>query len=222
MSAFLSLLKRELRLAFRARTEVATQLLFALLVVSLFPLALGPAPENLQKLAAGLLVLALLLTQFLGFDRLFSEDAENGTLDLIATSRLSLFGYAFGKILARWITHGLPLLLVSPLLALLLNAVPEKYLGILSALFLTSLCLTLTGGTLAALTLGARRGFLLPLLLGPLSAPSLIFGVALAENGFGVPAGYQAALFLGSLFFIYLCLGPLLAAQALRSAVESS
>jgi heme exporter protein B len=222
MSAFFALLHREFRLAFRARVEVATQLLFALLVVSLFPLALGPAPEILQNFAVGLLSLALLLTQFLGFDRLFSEDAENGTLDLVANSRLSFLGYASGKILARWVTHVFPLLLASPLLALLLNTAPEKYPALLASLFLVSLCLNLVGGVLAAVTLGARRGFLLPLLLGPLSAPALIYGVGLAEHGFGTPAGHQAALFLGSVFFLYLCLAPAFAASALRSAVESS
>lgn len=222
MSALKSLFIREYRLAFRSRAEVATQLVFALLVTALFPLALGPAPDNLQKLSPGLLTLAVLFTQFLGFDKLYAQDAASGTLDVIANSRLSLLAYALVKTLARWLNAALPLLVFSPLLALMLNMNPEKIPAAIAALSLASLCITLAGSAASAFTLGAQRGFLLPLLVMPLCVPALIFCASLAENGFASPAGRQAAFFLGAMMFLYLCICPPLAAAALRADIEAS
>src|SRR5262249_46240044 len=127
-----------------------------------------------------------------------------------------------GKIFARWTTHALPLLILSPMLALMLGALPGHLWPMICALALLTLATYLAGATAAALTLGSRRGFLLPLLLAPLSTPLLIFCVSLAANGFGGPAGIRAALFFGGLFLLYLCAAPPLCAAALRSAVEAS
>jgi heme exporter protein B len=217
-----AVLKRETSLTFRNLAEVATQLLFALLITMLFPLALGGEPGMLAKLAPGLLTLALLLSCFLGFERLFSGDFEEGSLDIIAQSKLPLPLYALIKTLARWVGYALPLIIISPLLAFMLGMAATKLTGLTLALLLASLALYLAGMAAGALTLGARRGFLLPLLLGPLCLPVLVFCVALAENGLDEAAGRQAALFLGSLCFFYLCLFTPLTGAALKSAVESA
>ncbi len=224
MSAFCALLLRDFRLLPRRRTEIFLPLLFAFLVVSLFPLALGPDAAGLKNLAPGLLCIAALLTQFLGLERLFADDAESGALDLVALSPLPLSLYALSRMLARGAAQGLPLVLAAPILALMLNMDAEKIPALMAALALVSLCVTLAGGAVAALTLGARGGggVALPLLLAPLCAPVLIFGSTLAAQGFGTQEGRQAVLYLGSLFFLYLALGPALGAAALRSAVEAS
>ncbi|MBI3418847.1 MAG: heme exporter protein CcmB [Proteobacteria bacterium] len=222
MSAFFALIRREIRLYARGKAEMATGLAFAFLFITLFPLALGPAPEILKTLAPALLSLAVLFTQFLGIERLYADDLEEGSLDLITLSGLPLAVYALCKTLLRWGAQTLPLLLVSPILAIMLGTEFEAIPSILAALTLMSLCIALAGAGGAALVLGARRGFLLPLLLVPLCAPALIFCASLAESGLSAEAGKQAALFLGALFFLYLCLFPPLIAAALRSAVEAS
>jgi heme exporter protein B len=222
MSALRSLFMREWRLAFRNRAEVATQLVFALLVTALFPLALGPSPETLTKFGPGLLTLAVLFTQFLGFERVFAADAQTGTLDVIENSRLSFLAYALTKIATRWLFSGIPLLIFSPILAIMLNVDPAKIPACVAALALASLAITLAGSAASAFTLGAQRGFLLPLLLMPLCVPVLIFCASLAEHGFDAAAGRQAAFFLGAIVFLYISLCPPLAAAALKAEVEAS
>jgi heme exporter protein B len=222
MSALKSLFIREVHLALRTRAEVATQLVFALLVTSLFPLGLNPSPETLRHFAPGYLVLAVLFTEFLGFEKLFAQDAQSGTLDVIANSRLSFMGYALVKTATRWLVHALPLIAFSPVLGLMLNLAPENIPATLLALTLASLCITLAGSAAAALTLGAQRGFLLPLLLMPLCVPVLIFAAHLAAEGLDAASGRQAALFLGALALLYSCICPPLTAAALRAEVEAS
>jgi heme exporter protein B len=219
MTPHLSLLKRELTLSLRQRGEMAGHLVFVLLIVTLFPFALGSDAALLQKLAAGLLLIAVLLGQMLGFERLFAHDYHNGTLDIIAGSHLSLSSYALIKGMTQWLSLMLPLLIMSPLLMLLLHVAVNDMPHILIALLLSSLTIQLLGGLGAALSLGAKRaGLLLPLLLIPFYIPVMIFAVAIAVHG---DEAVQATYFLCALLMLYLTLLPYLTGRALRSALES-
>lgn len=221
--ALRALLKREMRLLWRQRGEMASALLFSLLTITLFPFTLSPEPELLQRLAPGLLNLTMVLAQLMGFERLFLADWQEGTLDLLALSQAPLSLYAFVKTVAHWFSTCLPLLVISPLYMLLLHVPANAMPAILLSLFLGSTCFALLGAGASALSLGARRaGIILPLLLIPFYCPALIFSVQLATSGLGSGEGRQAALFLSALICLYLPLIPFLAGAALRSAIESA
>lgn len=215
MGAFL---RREMLLGWRGRGESAGSLVFVLLIVTLFPFALGPDAQTLQRLAPGLLLMALLLGQMLGFERLFESDYREGTLDILSAGGMPLALYALGKAMAQWCALLLPVLLVSPLLMLLLHVDAGAMPALLGALALASLAIQLLGMLGAALTLGARRaGLLLPLLLIPFYIPVMIFAVSMASGG---NEAQQAGDFLGALFFVYLAVLPFLSGKALRAAIE--
>jgi heme exporter protein B len=182
MSAVLALMRRDLRLAWRTPGESATVVLFFVLACVLFPLGVGPEPNILARIATGVIWVMALLASLLSFERLFQLDAEDGSLDLIVLSPAPLALLVFGKCAAHWLITGLPLIVVSPLLGVLLNLPAEAYLALLAALALGTPVVSLIGAIGAALTLGARRGgVLLPLLILPLYVPVLIFGVAAVE-----------------------------------------
>lgn len=223
MKVLSALLLRETRLLIRQRAEAAGALLFCLLVITLFPFALSPAPDLLERLAPGLLNLVVLLALMLGLEKLFVTDWQDGLLDQLVTRGVSLRAYVLVKALALWLGVALPLLLVSPLFMLLLH-VPFMAMGaLLMSLLLGTGIISLIGTGSAALALGARRaGLLLPLLLVPLYVPVMIFAVNLAAAGLDTGEGRQSALFLAAMFFLYLTLVPFLGKAALKAAVESA
>lgn len=217
-----ALFKREMLLAMRGRGESAASLVFVLLMVTLFPFALGPDAQTLQRLAPGLLLLAVLLGQMLGFERLFQNDFQDGTLDMVYGCGFPLSLYALVKAAAQACALLLPVLAVAPLLILLFQVSPENMGQILASLFIASFTIQLLGMLGAALTLGARRaGMLLPLLLVPFYIPVMIFAVSMASGGADGTAG-QAGYFLSALFFLYLTITPFLSGAALRAAIESA
>jgi heme exporter protein B len=218
----IALLHRDIALAVRNRGEIAAPLVFMALIITLFPFALGPAPDQLARLAPGLLGLALLLSLLLGGSRLFAGDYENGTLDLLTQGRLPFSLYALVKTFLFWLTHVLPLLLVSPLFMLFLAVPVDGFIRLLFAFFIGTLPLTLLAMLGQALTLGARRAnLLLPLLLIPFYVPTLTFTVTLAQEGLH-GTGAQAFFFLLAQAFLYLAIFPFLAASALKASVEAS
>lgn len=220
MSAFSALLKRDVTCAWRSSADSASSLIFALLVICLFPFALDPDPALLRRYAAGLLLVAVLLAHFMALDRIFRADHESGALDLIAQSGLSLPLYVVAKGIGYWLTSSLPLLVISPLLLLLLQVEPGGMPPILLAVLFASLILTLLGLAGSALTLGSRQpALLLPLLLVPFAIPVLIFAVSFAGTS---EAAAQSGYFLGGLFFLYLALSPFIAAGALKAAIETT
>lgn len=221
MSAFAGLLARDLRLALRQRGELATVVLFFVLVAALFPFAVGPKPELLASLAPGILWVTALLAVLLSLERLFLADHEDGSLDLIALSPLPLPLAVLAKATAHWLTTGLPVILATPILALLYN-LPGGALGVLLlTLLLGTPSLSLIGAIGAALTLGARRGgVLIPLLVLPLYIPVLIFGVAAVEALLTGLATRPHLLLLGAVFLVSLLVAPLAAGAALRQALE--
>ncbi len=215
--AFLGVLRRDLLLAVRGRAELALPLLFYLLVATLVPLAVSPDAATLAGLAPGIIWVAALLATLLSLDRLFRSDFEDGSLDLLLLSPAPLPLLVCAKVLAHWLVTGLPLLLVSPLLALVL-ALPGRALGTLAAsLALGTPVLSLLGAVGVALTVGVRRGGgLLALLVLPLYVPVLVFGAnAVSAAGDGLPVTGQLYM-LGAFLALAASLAPLAAAGALR------
>ena len=216
-----NLLTRELRLSLRHGSDTLAALLFFLLAVSLFPLAIGPAPETLGRIAPGVIWVCALLAALLPLDRLFGAELDDGSLDLLLLSGLHPATLAAGKAAGHWLVTGLPLLLAAAPLAVMLRMPEEAIPTLLAALLPGTLILSLLGTTAAAIVLGARRGgVLLPLLILPLAAPVLIFGVAAAD---AASAGMTARphlllLAAGLAGALPLCLFA--AGTALRGAAE--
>jgi heme exporter protein B len=212
-----ALLIRDLRLAVRAGGGFGLGLAFFLLVAVIVPLGVGPEPSVLAKIAPGILWVGALLSCLLSLDRIFALDFEDGSLDLLATSPMPLEGVVAVKSAAHWLVTGLPLVVVSPVLGLLLNLAPEGYLWLLVSLTLGTPALSVIGGFGAALTVGLKRGgLLMSLLVLPLYMPTLIFGAEVVKRGatglaVGTPLALLAAITAGSLALL-----PFAAAAAIR------
>jgi len=215
--AFLGVLRRDLLLAVRGHSELALPLLFYLLVVTLVPLAVSPDAATLAGLAPGIIWIGALLATLLSLERLFRSDFDDGSLDLLLLSPAPLPLLVIAKVLAHWLTTGLPLLLISPLLAMLL-ALPERALpALLATLALGTPVLSFIGAVGVGLTVGVRRGgALLALLVLPLYVPVLIFGAnAVSAAADGLPVLGQIYM-LGAFLALAASLAPLAAAGALR------
>ena len=221
MTALLAILERELRLSVRHGADTLGALLFFLLTAALFPLAIGPAPETLGRIAPGIVWVCALLAALLPLDRLFGGDFEDGSLDQLLLCGVPPAAIALAKATAHWLVTGLPLLLAAAPLAMMLRmpdlALPSLLVGLLPGTML----LSLLGTTGAAIVLGARRGgVLLPLLVLPLATPVLIFGVAAADAESGGLSPQPHLLLLAALLAAALPLCPLTAGAGLRNAIE--
>jgi len=221
MSAFRAVLHRDLLLALRRKTEVLTGVFFFVVVASLFPLAIGPDFKLLRLIAPGVLWVGALLASMLVLARLFESDHRDGTLEQMCLSPTGLAPLAAAKILAHWLLCGLPLVLLSPVLALQFD-LPAEAIGVLAlSLLIGTPILSLVGSIGAALTLGVRGGgVLLSLLILPLFVPVLVFGAGAVQaqvSGLGAQAHMSIllALLLPALVF-----SPWACAVALRIAVE--
>lgn len=220
-SAFFAIIRRDLLLAFRRRAELANPLLFFVMVVTLFPLAVGAQPNLLQAMAPGVIWVAALLAALLSLDNLFRSDFEDGSLEQLLLSPHSLSILVLGKILAHWLVTGLPLLLVAPLLALFLG-LPQAAMGTLwLTLILATPMLSLIGAIGVALTVGLRRGgMILSLLVLPLYIPVLIFASnAVDRAASGLPVTAQLNILLAMLI-LALVLVPLPTSAALKMSVN--
>lgn len=220
VSGALVLIRRDVRLALRQGFDSLMAMVFFVLACVLFPLGVGPEPEMLARIASGILCVAALLAAMLSLERLFQADFEDGTLEQVALSPPPLVVAVLAKVAAHWLVTGLPLIVASPLLAVLLQLDPRAYPALLGALALATPTLGLIGAVGAALVLGARRGgVLLALLILPLYIPVLIFAVAAVDAaGYGFPVRPHLML-LGGLFAGALALAPWTAASALRQAL---
>jgi len=213
--------RRDLLLAVRKPADVATPLVFFAIVVSLFPLGVGPEPAVLRTLAPGVLWVAALLATMLSLSRLFAADYADGTLEQLALSPQPLTALVFAKVMAHWVTTGLPLLLLSPLLAIQLYLPVEAFGSLLLALLLGTPVLSLIGSIGAGLTLGLRGGgVLLSLLVLPLYTPILIFGAgAVTASATGLdPEAYLSLL--GAFLAVALGFAPWATAAALRISLD--
>jgi len=212
---------RDLKLALRSRTELAVQLLFYVIVVSLFPLTASPERTLLSTIGPGVLWVAALLASLLSLPRLFAADHADGTLEQIALSSYPLVALVFGKIVAHWLTTGLPVVVLAPLLGLQYAMDGEALAVLTAALAIGTPILSLLGAIGAALTLGLRSsGSLLALLILPLYVPALIFGagaVDAARSGLGVDANLSL---LGAGLLLAIVGAPFAAAAAVRIALD--
>ncbi len=221
MSPFLTLVGRDLRLALRQGGDAAMVVGFFVMTVILFPFGVGPEPELLQRIAAGIIWVTALLAALLSLERLFQGDYEDGSLEALILLPLPLEAQVLAKCLAHWLVSGLPLTLVAPLLGLLLHLDSAGYGTLMLGMALGTPILSLLGAVGAALTLGARRGgVLLSLLVLPLYIPVLIFGVAAVEAQIAGFGARPHLLLLAALLVLALGLVPFAAAGALRQAVE--
>ena len=221
MRRFAAILGRELRLSLRHAGDTLAALLFFLLAGLLFPLAIGPAPQTLGRLAPGIVWVCALLATLLPLDRLFGADWEDGSLDQLLLSGLPPALLVLAKAAGLWVTTGLPLLLAAAPLAIMLNANPAILPVLLAGLLLGTLCLALIGALAAATVLGARRGgVLLPLLVLPLATPVLIFGAAAADAVAGGLTPRPHLLLLAAVLAGTLPVAPIAAGAALRAALE--
>ena len=222
MNAFAALLARDMRLAVRIGGGALMGALFFLIVVTMMPFAVGPDIALLVRLGPAILWLGALLASLLALDRLFATDHEDGSLDLLMMGSLPLELSVATKALAHWLTTGLPLVAIAPLLGLMLNVELHAMAWIVLTLLVGTPALTFIGLIGAALSVALRRGgLLLAVLVLPLTVPVLIFGVAAANaaivgpSPFGPPFTILCALSLASLV-----LGPIAAAATLRHGLE--
>jgi heme exporter protein B len=221
MSALTALVRRDIRLSWRIGGGAAIGVLFFLSVVVLMPFAVGPDLALLKRLGPAILWLGAMLASLLTLDRLFLADYEDGSLDLIVMSRSSLELVCLAKAIAHWLASSVPLIIAAPALGLLLNLDGSTMLAVMLTLLAGTPALTLTGLIGSALAVTLRRGgLLLPVLVLPLSIPSLIFGVISAEaasSGDGFTASFSI---LCALSLVGLVIGPVAAAASLRNGVD--
>jgi len=218
---FRTQLQRELLLSFRSAHDLANPLLFFVMITSLLPLAVGADTDLLQKLAIGIVWVMALLASLLSLDQLFRSDYEDGSLDQLLLLPQGLFWPVMAKIFSHWLVSGLPLALVSPMLALMFNLPVDVYGALVLSLLLGTLYFSFVGAIGAALTVCLRKGgLLLSLIIMPLYIPVLIFGAGSVSQ---LLAGYNAAGPLGvlaALTAFSVALSPLMIVAALRIGVD--
>lgn len=212
---------RDITVALRRSTDVLTPLVFFVIVVSLFPLGVGPGPNLLRTMAPGVIWVAALLATMLSLGRMFSNDYMDGTLEQLVLAPHPLTALVLAKVLAHWVLTGLPLVLLSPLLALLLNLEYDNMSILVMSLLLGTPVLSLMGSVGAALTLGLRGGgVLVSLLVLPLYTPVLIFG-ALAVSAHATGLDTEAHLSLLAAFLVLATIfAPWAAAAGLRISLD--
>jgi heme exporter protein B len=219
MKGFMAIIRRDLKLALRQGSDAAIALMFFVVVVALFPLGVGPEPGVLERISGGVVWIGALLAAMLSLDRLFQSEYEDGSLDLLVMAPWPLELMVLAKCLSHWLVTGLPIMLISPLLGLLLHMDSGAYAALLAAMALGTPVLSLIGAVGASLVLGARRaGVLVSLLVLPLTVPVLIFGVAAVEAAAIGQSPYPHLLLLGALLLAAIPLCPWAAAAALRQA----
>ena len=221
MSSFTAMIGRDLRLSVRQRADTAMVAGFFAVTVILFPFGIGPEPSVLTRIGAGVLWVTALLAALLSLDHMFADDEHDGALDLLLTAPVSPAAMVAAKVIAHWLTTGLPLAILAPILGITLQMPSSSTVPMIVALLLGTPTLSLIGAVGAALTLGARRrGMLMPLVLLPLYIPVLIFGVGAidaAVMGFEAEGLYAV---LAGFLFIAAALCPWAAAVAVRISAE--
>lgn len=222
MSALGAIIRRDIRIALRVGGGALIGVLFFLTVVVLMPFAVGPDLALLKRLGPAILWLGALLASLLTLDRLFTADAEDGSLDLIAMSRTPLELTCAAKALAHWLATGLPLVIATPVLGLLLNLDGMASLAVMATLLAGTPALTFTGMIGAALAVTLRRGgLLLAVLVLPLSIPVLIFGVAASQAAITGPVPFGTPMtILCAISLVSLVIGPFAAAASLRQGMD--
>ena len=218
---FWNIIKRELQIAMRKQAEILNPLWFFLIVITLFPLVIGPDPELLSRIAPGVAWMAALLSALLSFERLFRDDYIDGSLEQLMLTSQPLVLTALAKVLAHWLLTGLPLILLSPIAALLLSLEISIWWALVLTLLLGTPVLSCLGAIGVALTVGLRKGgVLLSLLVVPLFIPVLIFSASVLDAaGLNLPYSGQLAI-LGAILAGVMTLSPFAIATALRISLD--
>ena len=218
---FWHIIKRELQIAIRKQAEILNPLWFFLIVITLFPLVIGPDPALLSRIAPGVAWVAALLSALLSFERLFRDDYIDGSLEQLMLTSQPLVLTALAKVLAHWLLTGLPLILLSPIAALLLSLEIPIWWALVLTLLLGTPVLSCLGAIGVALTVGLRKGgVLLSLLVVPLFIPVLIFSASVLDAaGLNLPYNGQLAI-LGAILAGVMTLSPFAIATALRISLD--
>jgi len=221
MNTFFAVLHRDLLLAWRARSDLLVALSFFVIVASLFPFGVGAEPAQLRSIGPGVVWVAALLASLLALPRLFAQDFDSGVLEQLLLSPEPSVIWVSAKILAHWLTTGLPLVVIAPVLGLMYQLEPGASGVLLASLALGTPVLSLLGAIGAALTLGLRgAGSLLALLVLPLFVPVLVFGAGAVDAWAGGMSITAHLSLLGSASLAALALAPFACAAALRLACE--
>ncbi len=217
----LNIIQRELTIAFRRPAEILNPLWFFLIVITLFPLLVGPNPELLGKIASGIAWVAALLSALLSFERLFRDDYLDGSLERLMLLPVGLPQVALAKVIAHWLLTGLPLILLSPIAAILLSLEAHVWWALVLTLLLGTPILSCLGAIGVALTVGLRKGgTLLSLLILPLFLPVLIFAAAVLEAA-TINMNYSGQLaIIGAILAITLTFSPFAISGALRISLQ--
>ncbi|UXI00557.1 heme exporter protein CcmB [Photobacterium sp. TY1-4] len=221
MNAIVQVIRRELLIAFRRQADVFNPLWFFIIAITLFPLGVGPEPNLLARIAPGIIWVAALLAALLSLERLFRDDFVDGSLEQMLMMPTPLPVLAFAKMVAHWLLTGVPLLLISPLLAILLSLDWQTWLAVVLTLLVGTPTLSFLGAIGVALTVGLRKGgVLLSLLILPLYIPVLIFATAAIDAAsLGMAYNGQLAL-MGAMLVGSATLAPFAVAASLRISVQ--
>ena len=221
IKAFQATLRRDLLIAYKRKNEVVNPFMFFLIVATLFPIGISPEPDRLSEIAAGVLWISTLLASLLAMDNLYRADYEDGSLEQLLLAPHSLYFMVLAKNLAHWLISGLPVVLISPLIAYMLNLPAESFGTLFITLLLGTPVLSLLGSIGVALTVGlGSRGLILAVITLPMSVPVLIAGTMAVQqtlNGASL-AGYLAIM--GAMLLASISLAPLASAAALRISVN--
>ena len=221
MSPFFAVIKRDLRLSYRQGADLAMVLAFFIIAASLFPLGVGPDPVILGRIASGVIWVLALLSVMLSLDRMFHNDYEDGSLEQMALSPQPLYLIVLAKIIAHWMTTGVPLLILAPIIGVMLNLHNDAYWALMTGLLLGTPVLSLIGAIGAALSLGARRaGLLVAMLVLPLYIPVLIFGITAIDAALNNFPVRPHLLLLAAILAACIPLAPFAAAASIRQATE--
>jgi len=222
VSSLSLMLKREIMLAYRRRVDLVNPLLFFLMVVTLFPLGVSPDLEKLSLLAPGILWVAALLSTLLSLDMMFRNDYDDGSLEQILLSAKTVEWLVLAKIIAHWLVTGLPLMLMSPLLATMLALPTRAIPALMVSIAVGSLAFSLLGSVGAALTVGLRKGgLLLALLVMPLFIPILIFGASSVSAAAQMLEFWAQIAYIGAIALGAAAIVPWLTTVALRISVNT-
>ena len=221
MDTIMAIIRRDLSLVIRQGSDAFVVLIFFIVTVTLFPLGVSPDPLILQNLASGIVWVGALLAAMLSLDRLFQTDYDDGSLELLTLSSYPLEIVVLCKCFVHWLTTGLPIMVISSVLALMLNIKTGAFLYLITSMALGTPIISLLGAVGAALVLGSRRsGVLIALLIIPLTIPILLFGVGAIQ---AATEGYSASsplMFLGALLLFSIALCPWVIASSLRQVVS--
>ncbi len=217
MVALKAVFLKDLALAYRQRAELMQPLMFFVLVITLFPLAIGPNLETLQRIGGGVIWVAAILSLLLGMERMFRDDFADGSLEQYILSPTPLYMIVVVKVLTHWLMHIVPLFLISPLLAVFLNLTMDMYVALMLTLVLGTPLISFVGAIGVALTVGLHRGgVLLALLLIPIFIPLLIFATSAIESASMLLPYHPQLAIIAALLLFSVALSPMAIAYSLK------